>query len=306
MLEAKESYGFVVMDGNGLLISLVRGDSHKELYRYQADLPRKHNKGGQSALRFARLRTAARKVYLDKVAEAVVGQFIDPETCQVNVSGVVLAGSAEFKDDLNNPKVIDPRIYAKIVGVVDVAYGSLQGLHQAIELASPMLKGVSMVQQRKIFSQFFTELDRDTGKACFGTQETISCLEAGAVHTLLVWDKCDILRLRIRNENQQEEVVYIRQKDLSANRFKEVIESDLMVDWMMDHYQEFGTQLEIVNDCTPEGSQFCSGFGGFGGILRYRMETNDTFVNPDKEEEIDDNMDDNDQIDDDDDLSSYF
>jgi eRF1 domain 3 len=30
--------------------------------------------------------------------------------------------------------------------------------------------------------------------------------------------------------------------------------------------------VHIVSNASPEGSQFCAGFGGFGAILRYPME----------------------------------
>ena len=30
--------------------------------------------------------------------------------------------------------------------------------------------------------------------------------------------------------------------------------------------------MEIVTDRSQEGSQFCKGFGGIGGILRYRVD----------------------------------
>lgn len=33
-----------------------------------------------------------------------------------------------------------------------------------------------------------------------------------------------------------------------------------------------GAKLEIVSDKSAEGSQFAKGFGGIGGILRYKME----------------------------------
>ena len=34
------------------------------------------------------------------------------------------------------------------------------------------------------------------------------------------------------------------------------------------------SQLEIVTDKTSEGNQFVKGFGGIGGILRYKLEQN--------------------------------
>lgn len=32
--------------------------------------------------------------------------------------------------------------------------------------------------------------------------------------------------------------------------------------------------MEIITDKSPEGSQFVKGFGGIGGILRYKVEAN--------------------------------
>ena len=36
---------------------------------------------------------------------------------------------------------------------------------------------------------------------------------------------------------------------------------------------QFGCQLEFVTNKSQEGSQFCRGFGGIGGILRYSVDT---------------------------------
>lgn len=45
----------------------------------------------------------------------------------------------------------------------------------------------------------------------------------------------------------------------------EVIETQLMLDWLALNYRSFGTCLEIVSDCSQEGVQFVRGFGGIGG-----------------------------------------
>jgi len=53
-----------------------------------------------------------------------------------NVNGIVLAGSADFKNDLNSSDMFDPRLQVKVVNVVDVSYGFENGLNQAIEKSS--------------------------------------------------------------------------------------------------------------------------------------------------------------------------
>jgi peptide chain release factor subunit 1 len=46
-----------------------------------------------------------------------------------------------------------------------------------------------------------------------------------------------------------------------------------LTEWFMDNYKKYVSHLEIVTDKSSEGSQFVKGFGGIGGILRYKMET---------------------------------
>jgi peptide chain release factor subunit 1 len=52
----------------------------------------------------------------------------------------------------------------------------------------------------------------------------------------------------------------------------EIVESIPLTDWFMDNYKKYVSHLEIVSDKSSEGSQFVKGFGGIGGILRYRMD----------------------------------
>ncbi len=63
-------------------------------------------RGGQSALRFARLRMEKRHNYVRKVAEVAVQLFISSD--RPNVAGLVLAGSADFKTELSQSDMFDP------------------------------------------------------------------------------------------------------------------------------------------------------------------------------------------------------
>ena len=92
------------------------------------ELPKKHGRGGQSALRFARLRLEKRHNYVTKVAEMAAQVFITND--KVNVVGLVVAGSAEFKTVLVEAERFDQRLAAKVIGVYDVSYGGENGLNQ--------------------------------------------------------------------------------------------------------------------------------------------------------------------------------
>ncbi len=105
-------------------------------------------RGGQSALRFARLRMEKRHNYVRKVAEVATTLFITND--KPNVSGLVLAGSADFKTELSQSDMFDQRLQAKIIKLVDVSYGGENGFNQAIELAAESLQNVKFIQEKKL------------------------------------------------------------------------------------------------------------------------------------------------------------
>ena len=63
------------MDGNGSLFGALSGNSREVIHKFQVDLPKKHGRGGQSALRFARLRLEKRHNYVRKVSYGVKPSF---------------------------------------------------------------------------------------------------------------------------------------------------------------------------------------------------------------------------------------
>jgi len=67
LLESDNKYGFIVMDGNGTLYGTLTGNTRDIVHKFTVDLPKKHGRGGQSAVRFARLRLEKRHNYVRKV-----------------------------------------------------------------------------------------------------------------------------------------------------------------------------------------------------------------------------------------------
>jgi len=54
LLESDEKFGFIIIDGAGSLFGTLTGNTREVLHKFEVDLPKKHGRGGQSALRFAR------------------------------------------------------------------------------------------------------------------------------------------------------------------------------------------------------------------------------------------------------------
>jgi peptide chain release factor subunit 1 len=45
-----------------------------------------------------------------------------------------------------------------------------------------------------------------------------------------------------------------------------------LLEWFAENYKEFGANLEFVTNRSQEGAQFVKGFGGIGGLLRYKVD----------------------------------
>lgn len=293
LLESDSRFGFIVMDGNGTLFGTLAGNTREVIHKFTVDLPKKHGRGGQSALRFSRLRDEKRHNYIRKVAELAVQHYITND--KVNVTGLVLAGSADFKTELGQSDMFDLRLAAKIIKVVDVSYGGENGFNQAIELAAESLANVKFVQEKKLIQRYFDEISQDSGKYCFGIDDTLKALELGAVETLIVWENLDITRYVLRNAANEEIIVHAkkeqekdREKFLDKStglEMEQAIEPQPLLEWFAEKYKEFGANLEFVTDRSQEGAQFVRGFGGIGGLLRYKVDfTNLTSIDEEEDE----------------------
>ncbi|MCL7044561.1 hypothetical protein MKW94_003621 [Papaver nudicaule] len=278
----EKKFGFIVMDGNGTLFGTLSGNTREILHKFTVDLPNKHGRGGQSALRFARLRTEKCHNYVRKTAELATQFYINPATSQPNVSGLILAGSADFKTQLSESGMFDPRLQAKILKVVDVSCGGENGFNQAIKLASEVLANVKFVQETRLIMKYFQVIEQDTGKYVSGVEDTLKALEIGAVKTLIVWENLEISRCILKNSvtgetsthhfSKAEENDERNFRDLTNNAELKVLDKQSLLEWFATEYKQFGCALEFVTDKSQEGSQFCRGFGGIGGILRYQLD----------------------------------
>lgn len=150
-------------------------------------------------------------------------------------------------------------------------------------MSAETLSNVKFVQEKRLLSSFFDQISQDTGKFVFGIKDTMTCLEMGAVETLIVWENLETLRYVFNNPStSSEEIKYLNKeqetdgahfKDKTTGADLEVVDKSPVLEWLASNYKKFGCNLEFVTDRSQEGSQFCRGFGGIGGVLRYSVDT---------------------------------
>ena len=258
LLVDNDKFGFLIMDGNGSLFGLLQGNTKIILNQFKVNLPKKHSKGGQSANRFSRLVTESRHNYIRKVGEGLTKAFITNDV--PNVKGLILAGSAEFKNKLQKSDLFDPRLAPIVMKVVDISYGGELGFNQAIELSQDALKNVKFIHEKKILEKFYEEIAKDSGKYVFGIKDTMEAIENGVVDILIIWENIDFIRLTLKDNKNQIRVETVSSRKVIGQKYKpddsdveyEIVENISLSEWLLDNYKKYVSQLEIVTDKTSE------------------------------------------------------
>jgi peptide chain release factor subunit 1 len=285
LMESNLKYGFIIIDGNGFLIAELCGDRYDILYHYKdANLPSKHNKGGQSALRFERLTKEARANYVRKAAENVNNLLIKEN--EIKVDSIIVAGNASFKFALLESQILDDRIKKKVIKTLDIAYGGEAGLRDAIAFSKDIIQGAQFNREKELIQKFFNDIGKDTGMIVYGLQQTMKLLEEGLIEKLILCEDITFKRGLIRGE--PDKIIYYLPSDKQKKEEKEgkVYQEEDLLDHLNEKYRDYSVQLSIVSQNTGEGVQFMSGFGGIGGFLRYKYDI--SLLEEDEAEIIDD------------------
>lgn len=274
LLDENEKFGFIIVDGNGALYGTLSGNIRQILTKFTVDLPNKHRAGGQSSVRFSRIRVEKRHNFLRKVAETACTVFIENDL--PNVKGLILAGISMFKNQLAQSDLFDKRLKQIILSTLDISYGGESGFNQAIKYSQELLLNVRYLEETKLLSNYFEEINKDTRKICYGVQDTIYALESGVLDTLIVWENLKILRIELSNiETKKLEIKYIdplENSNLNETTDYTIIKNELLLDWITFNYKNFGAKLIFISENSSEGSQFVKGFGGIGGTMRFILD----------------------------------
>ena len=122
MYKEEQQYGVVFITGSSYGLYLVKksGDhlNYKKLDGDEVTLQRRHNKGGQSSVRFSRLRDESEANFVNKVAELIIKYFIinvETKGCNPEEETLIILRrkqNAEERNTFNTVNSIDMLIIA--------------------------------------------------------------------------------------------------------------------------------------------------------------------------------------------------
>lgn len=283
MLVEKEVYGLIVIDRREAYFGFLRGNRIEPVSGVTSTVPGKQRKGGQSAMRFQRLRMIAINEYYKKVGERASDVFRAEPDFFERFKGVLIGGPTPSKEEFYDGAFLHHEIQQRVIGLFDVAYTDQSGLSELVDNARDALRGVAVMKEKVVMERFFKELVKDDSLSAYGEESIRKNLEIGAVETLLLSAVLRKVRLKISCQNcdySREETVEIEAgknssdieygicPDCSAPVYLEE-ESDI-IDELAEIADTTGTKVMIISDDFEEGSMLYNAFGGVAAILRYR------------------------------------
>ncbi len=182
MLEAKEVYGLIVLDKKEATFGLLEGKSIRKLRHITSGVPSKQRAGGQSALRFERIREEMTKEFFKRIANNAKELFFQ----KAKLNGLLIGGPGPTKDDFLKEGQLLTALRNKIITIKDLGYSDEHGLKLLVEASKETLEKEAIMKEKALLEKFFTLLAKEPEKIAYGEQQVRKALEAGAVEQLLI------------------------------------------------------------------------------------------------------------------------
>lgn len=266
MMDSKESFGIVVLDGREATIATVRGTQIQIHKKVISHAHAKIKVGGQSARRYERLIEESIEYFYKKVGETMDEYYVG------KIKGVVIGGPGPTKDFFLKMKPFNYQI--QVLGVVDTGYTEEYGIREALAKSGGILEAQEAVAEKEIIDKFIREVVKD-GLATYGEKQVRETIETRQAEKVLLSEGIEYKKYvyetpqgaRIEKVSKTPLQDTFQTENGETARLKETIS---LFDELMDLAHQNEVPVEIISTETSEGSQFLNGFAGIGAFLKYK------------------------------------
>jgi len=268
LLETKDVYGIVVMDGREATLATVKGTNINIVKKMASMAHAKVTKGGQSQRRYQRLVEEQIETYYKRVGGAMDKAFLD------RVKGVMVGGPGPTKDNFMKMKPFNYQI--KVLGVVDTGYTDEYGVREVLSKSESILAKQEAVKEKILVDRFIKQTVTE-GLATYGVEEVREAIFSKQAEKVLLSEGLEHVTATYKCSSceAEEKKVY---KDKPENSMPckacdgqmKLKDQELLIDELVELAKENNIEVEIVSTDTTEGAQFLTGFGGVGAFLSYK------------------------------------
>lgn len=274
LLESKEKYGLVVIDGKNATIGKLKGKDLEIIQKFTSKVPSKHTKGGWSQKRFERLIEEAKHEYFKKVASVLNKEFQGEE-----IRGVILGGPGQSKDKLDNEEYLNKKVKEKVMGKISTSYADESGIKELLNKSEDLIKDLEVQKEKREVDEFIKKVSTN-GLATYGLKEVLEALKMGKVKKVLVSDEVDWAQVDLECPScGEEDMKLVRdweefqeqgKKCPNCGEDREIQREKQVVEKLEELVEKTGAEIKYISEDTDKGKQFHEAFGGIGAILRYK------------------------------------
>jgi peptide chain release factor subunit 1 len=271
MLEAKETYVLVIMDGREATVGVLRGTNFNLEKKLRSFAQQKARKGGQSAGRYERAVEESIDDYYKTVADVVNDVYAK---YQNKLSGLVVGGPGPTKENFVKSKALNYQV--KVLGTFDTGYtDEHSGVRELLEKAKDILSEQAAVKERRIMERFMDEVSRN-GLATYGYKNVKNAMMADNIVKLIVSEEIELTEVQYKCTLDGQTVTYIEQGNSRRTKHDvddgtlEIMGQKDVVEELIETADRKNIDTVFVSVNTQHGNELLLGFQGIAAMLKYR------------------------------------
>ena len=174
MYKDEHTNGIVFVSGKMYAFyKIIKSGNHldiKKLMANDVDLPKGHNKGGQSSVRFSRLHDEAHNNYITKLSELVIKCFMSNNNTEYLIDKLIIAGPSKKKHKLAENELIH-QFFKNKIELITTSNLNEDTIYQVINSSTSIFDSEQNKQELKIIEEIQDIITLNPDKLVFGIEE---------------------------------------------------------------------------------------------------------------------------------------
>lgn len=169
MYKTHDQYGVLLVSGNCCYYYFLTNIQHTLIHKMDVSLQSRQKKGGQSAVRIARLAEERRFIYLKQVIDKMNFLFFDDNKTNLLIKGLVIAGPSEMKNMVFESDLIDYRIKPLILQTITLDTITDESIHKILNMN--LFNNCNMSKEEILCHEIISAIELGECKYIYGKEE---------------------------------------------------------------------------------------------------------------------------------------
>lgn len=187
MFDDEDNIGVCLISGEKaeMYIVTISGSHYNSSLTNTIDvhLTNKHNKGGQSSVRFGRIADKIRENYTTLIANSIISTYMFDNKTKCNIKKLILAGPGPMKIDVSNTDIFIQYMNKYLFKIINVNnFNDTTASH----IVSEIISDIRADNIKEIDKEISELVSREYDKLAFGINECINLLENNNIIKLYV------------------------------------------------------------------------------------------------------------------------